>query len=215
MGLIFPKNLDLIIRVGVLVAVLGAGATLGGVLWLAHPNQIEPGYVPTQPVPYSHKLHAGNLGLDCLYCHNTVDRSSYAAVPSTQTCMNCHSKVKAQSVVLETVRKSYETDTPIPWIKVHRLPDYVYFNHGAHVNSGVSCVVCHGRIDQMVEVKQVMNLTMAWCLDCHRNPAPNIRPADLVTKLDWKPERNSVDIGNEIIAYKKLAPPTNCSGCHR
>ena len=198
-----------------LVAGIGAAATAGGVLFLHHPKRIEPGYQPTQPIPYSHKLHAGNLGLDCLYCHTSVDKSSYAAIPSTQTCMNCHTKVKGTSVVLEPLRKSYEADQPIPWVKVHRLPDYVYFNHSAHVNSGVSCVSCHGRIDQMVEVKQVEPLTMTWCLECHRNAAPKLRPADLVTKLDWKPERDPAEIGREIIAVKKINPPVNCSGCHR
>lgn len=215
MGQIFPKQIDLAIRVGLLVAGLGAAVTAGGMLYLNHPNRIEPGYQPTQPVPYSHKMHAGNLGMDCLYCHTTVDKSSYAAIPATQTCMNCHTKVKGQSIVLEPVRKSYETDQSIPWIKIHRLPDYVYFNHSAHVNSGVSCVTCHGRIDQMVEVKQVQPLTMTWCLECHRNAAPNLRPAELVTKLDWKPERDPVEIGKEIMAAKKINPPTNCSGCHR
>ena len=215
MGQIFPKKIDLSIRIGFLVVALGAGAAVGGVLFLHHPDRIEPGYQPTQPVPYSHKLHAGNLGLDCLYCHTSVDKSSYAAVPPTQTCMNCHSKVKGQSFVLEPVRKSYELDTAIPWVKIHRLPDYAYFNHSAHVNSGVSCVTCHGRVDQMVEVKQVKTLTMAWCLECHRNPAPHLRPAELVTKLDWKPDRDPVEIGREIMAIKKINPPTNCSGCHR
>jgi menaquinone reductase, multiheme cytochrome c subunit len=194
---------------------LGAAATAGGVFLLTHPETLEPGYQPKQPVPYSHKLHAGNLGMDCLYCHNTVDKSSYAAVPATQTCMNCHSKVKAQDMVLAPVRESWEQDKPIPWIKIHRLPDYVYFNHSAHVNSGVSCVSCHGRVDQMVEVKQVETLAMSWCLDCHRNPAARLRPAELVTKLDWKPERDPAEIGKEIIAQKKINPPVNCSGCHR
>lgn len=215
MGLIFPKKLDLMVRVGGLVVLLGAGATVGAMLFLHHPNRIEPGYQPTQPIPYSHKLHAGNLGIDCLYCHNTVDKSSYASIPATQTCMNCHTKVKGQSVVLEPLRVSYEKDDSIPWVKIHRLPDYVFFNHSAHVNSGVSCVSCHGRIDQMVEVKQEKPLTMAWCLECHRNPAPNIRPAELVTKLDWKPERDAAEIGRELIARKKIQPPVNCSGCHR
>jgi hypothetical protein len=215
MGQIFPKNIDLMIRGALLVAGLGAAATAGGMLFIHHPERIEPGYQPQQPIPYSHKLHAGNLGMDCLYCHSSVDKSSYAAIPATQTCMNCHSKVKGTSVVLEPLRKSYELDQPIPWVKIHRLPDYVYFNHSAHVNSGVSCVTCHGRIDQMIEVKQAKSLTMAWCLDCHRNAAPNLRPAEFVTKLDWKPERDPVEIGREIIATKKINPPVNCSGCHR
>jgi hypothetical protein len=113
------------------------------------------------------------------------------------------------------VRRSYETDAPIPWVKVHRLPDYVFFNHSAHINSGVSCVTCHGRVDQMIEVKQVKSLTMAWCLDCHRNPAANLRPVELVTNLAWKPEGDPAELGRKIIAEKKIVPPTNCSGCHR
>jgi Class III cytochrome C family. len=129
--------------------------------------------------------------------------------------MNCHARVKTQSPLLSVVRDSWATGNSIEWVKVHKLPDYVYFNHQAHLAAGVSCVSCHGRIDQMIEVKQVQPLSMAWCLDCHRNPAPNLRPAELVTKLGWKPDRDPVEIGNEIIAAKHINPPQNCSGCHR
>jgi menaquinone reductase, multiheme cytochrome c subunit len=215
MALIFPKSLDRYIRIGggvAAIAALGALA-LGG--YLAQPRVIETGYQPQQPVPYSHRLHAGNLGMDCFYCHNTVYKAAWAAVPATETCMNCHTKVKTQSPSLLRVRESYATGEPIPWVKVHNLPDYVYFNHQAHVTAGVSCVSCHGRVDQMVEVKQVQPLNMGWCLECHRNPAPNLRPVEYVTKLDWTPDRDPAAIGREIIAAKHINPPTNCSGCHR
>jgi hypothetical protein len=144
-----------------------------------------------------------------------VYRGAFAAIPGTEVCMGCHSNVKTTSPRLEPVRASYATGEPIPWIKVHDLPDYVFFNHSSHVTAGVSCVSCHGRVDQEVEVRQQEPLNMAWCVDCHRNPAPRIRPADLVTKLDWVPDRDPAEIGREIIAQKGINPPTNCSGCHR
>jgi menaquinone reductase, multiheme cytochrome c subunit len=215
MSAIFSKQFDTKLRLaaGAIVLLLGAGGAVLG--YLLHPRQIDTGYTPVQPVPYSHKLHAGNLGMDCLYCHTTVDKSNYAAVPATETCMNCHVRVKEKSPKLQMVRDSYASGQPIPWVKVHRLPDYVYFNHQAHVNSGVSCVSCHGRVDQMVEVRQVQPLSMAWCLDCHRNAAPNVRPAEYVTKLDWKPEGDPAEMGAKLIQAKGIKPPTNCSGCHR
>ena len=188
-------------------------AVLAG--YLALPRNTDVGYSPLQPVPYSHKLHAGNLGMDCRYCHFTVERSAYAAVPPTEVCMNCHTRVKPQSPLLERVRESYASGRPVEWTKVHRLADFVYFNHLAHVSAGVSCVACHGRVDQMIEVRQVHELTMAWCLACHRDPAPNIRPAGLVTQLDWQPDRDPAAIGREIIQARRIAPPLNCSGCHR
>ena len=194
---------------------LAVGGAVGLAAYLAHPNVINPGYTPQQPVPYSHKLHAGNLGMDCRYCHSTVEKSAFAALPASETCMNCHVRVKPQSPQLTLVRESYLTGKPVEWLKVHKLPDYVYFNHQAHVTAGVSCVSCHGRVDQMIEVKQVSPLTMAWCLDCHRNPAPNVRPPELVTKLDWQPDRDPAEIGRELIQAKKISPPQNCSGCHR
>ena len=129
--------------------------------------------------------------------------------------MGCHSQVRTASPRLEKVRQSYLSGSPIHWVKIHDVPDYVFFNHQAHVTAGVSCVSCHGRVDQMVEVKQVEPLNMAWCLDCHRDPAPRLRPADKVTVLDWVPDRDPAEIGREIIAQKKINPPTNCSGCHR
>jgi menaquinone reductase, multiheme cytochrome c subunit len=129
--------------------------------------------------------------------------------------MNCHKTVKKDSPRLKPIRDSYETGEPVPWVQIHRLPDYVYFNHSAHLNAGVSCVSCHGRIDQMIEVHQDKPLNMAFCLECHRNPAPNIRPVELVTKLDWVPDRDPVEIGKELVAAKHINPPTNCSGCHR
>ena len=124
-------------------------------------------------------------------------------------------RVKPTSTLLEPVRQSYATGQPVPWVKVHRLADYVYFNHSSHVTAGVSCVSCHGRVDQMVQVKQVKPLNMDFCLECHRNPAPYLRPANLVTKLDWVPDRDPAEIGREIIAQKHINPPVNCNGCHR
>lgn len=197
------------------VLLLVAAGAISLSAYLFRPDHADVGYQPVQPVPYSHKLHAGNLGLDCRYCHSTVDVSAYAAIPATETCMNCHSKVKTSSEQLQPVRESYATGNPIPWVRIHKLPDYVYFSHQAHVGAGVSCVSCHGRVDQMAEVRQVKPLSMAWCLECHRDPAPNVRPRELVTKLDWKPERDPAEIGRELIAKNRIHPPTNCSGCHR
>jgi hypothetical protein len=177
MAAIFPKSSDIILKVA--GALLGMGALVGicAYTYLSYPTVIDTGYQPVQPVPYSHKLHAGQMGIDCYYCHFTVYKAAYAAVPPTETCMNCHARVKSTSPRLEVVRQSYATGQPIPWVQIHRLPDYVYFNHSAHVTAGVSCVSCHGRIDQMIEVHQDKPLNMAFCLACHRNPAPNIRPA--------------------------------------
>jgi len=202
-------------KIGGLLAGLGVLAVVGGYAYVSHPRNLDTGYAPEQPVPYSHKLHAGTMGLDCTYCHYTVTKAAFAAIPTTEVCMNCHNKVKEKSEKLAPIRESYKTGDPVEWIHIHKLPDYVYFNHRAHVTAGVSCVSCHGRIDQMVVVRQVQPLNMGWCLECHRNPAPNLRPANLVTKLDWVPDRDPVEIGNEIIAAKNIHPPTNCSGCHR
>jgi len=215
MSAIFPKGFDRTFRLVVGALVLALAAVGSVILYVAHPRQADTGYMPHQPVAYSHKLHAGNLGLDCTYCHYTVDKSSFAAVPPTEVCMNCHARVKEKSPQLQLVRESYATGEPIPWVKVHRLPDYVYFNHQAHVTAGVSCVNCHGRVDQMVEVRMVQPLSMAWCLDCHKDPAPNVRPVEYVTKLDWKPEGDPAVVGWRLMQAKHINPPTNCSACHR
>jgi hypothetical protein len=174
------------------------------------------GYSPEQPIPFSHKLHAGDLGMDCRYCHSTVERSPFAAVPPTQTCMNCHSKVKTDSPKLALLRERAADDKPVPWVRVHDLPDFVYFDHSAHVTSGVGCSSCHGRVDQMARVVQKAPLTMGWCLDCHRNAAPNLRAATEITKMDWQPRANAPS--NEVArtATGRVAqPPVHCSGCHR
>jgi hypothetical protein len=215
MALIFPKSTDKYVRIGALV--LAAAALGGGALamYIGYPTVIMTGYQPQQPVPYSHKLHVGELGMDCYYCHFTADKASHAAVPATEVCMNCHVRVKPTSPRLEKVRDSYTTGKPVEWVRVHRVPDFVFFNHQAHVTVGVSCVSCHGRIDQMVEVKQVKPLNMAFCLDCHRNPAPNIRPVDQVTNLAWQAPGDPAVIGREIIKARGINPPENCSGCHR
>ena len=215
MALIFPKSTDQYVRIG--AAIVGA-LVLGGTalaLYIGLPEVQKTGYTPIQPVPYSHKLHAGDLGMDCYYCHYTANKSGHAAIPATEVCMNCHVRVKPQSPRLAQVRDSYQTGKPIEWVRVHKVADYAFFNHQAHVTAGVSCVSCHGRVDQMVEVKQVEPMNMAWCLDCHRNPAPHIRPVEEVTNLAWKPDRDPAAIGHEIIKAKGINPPQNCSGCHR
>ena len=204
MAPVFTKSADRVLRVFLVVLLVLAAAAIGLASWVFSPRQTDVGYSPVQPVPYSHKLHAGDLGMDCRYCHTSVETAAMAAIPPTETCMNCHARVRTDSPAL-----------PIAWVRVHQLPDFVYFNHSAHVSAGVSCVSCHGRVDQMMEVKEVEPLNMAWCLDCHRNPAPRIRPREFVTKLGWQPNRDPVELGRELVTANHISPPTNCSGCHR
>jgi hypothetical protein len=202
-----------------------AGAALGvtplyliGLVWYgASPKTTDVGYQPVQPIPYSHALHAGQLGIDCRYCHNTVEKAGFAAIPDTDTCMNCHSKVRTTSPALAPLRDAHATTKPIEWVKVHDLPDYVYFNHSAHVARGVGCVSCHGRVDQMPEVYQQETLSMSWCLDCHRHPNPNLRPPSEVTNMNWEPPngQSREDFGTELRQANHINPPTDCSTCHR
>jgi menaquinone reductase, multiheme cytochrome c subunit len=191
---------------------------LTGLVWYgASPKTTDVGYEPKQPVPYSHALHAGQLGLDCRYCHNTVEQAAHAAIPATQTCMNCHEMVHTKSDKLAPVRASWETNEPVEWVKVHDLPDYVYFNHSAHVTRGVGCVSCHGRVDQMEEVHQVEPLSMSWCLQCHRNPEKNLRPPEEVTNMTWAPPdgQDPIEYGKMLREKNHLNPSTDCSTCHR
>ena len=190
------------------------------------PSTTNVGYSPEQPVPFSHKLHVGTLKMDCRYCHTTVDKAAHAAVPATQTCVNCHSAANPDGTVANSaihtnsekllpVRQSQASGDPIEWERVHDLPDFVYFNHAAHVNSGVSCVSCHGRVDRMEQVYQAEPLSMSWCLDCHRNPAPHLRPQEYVTQLDWEPEEDAEELGARLQAEHGINPSTSCSTCHR
>jgi hypothetical protein len=173
------------------------------------------GYTPAQPVPYSHELHAGQLGMDCRYCHTTVEEAAHAAIPPTQTCMNCHHKIRSAAPSLLPVRESFGTGMPVPWVRVHDLPDYVYFDHSAHVTRGIGCVSCHGRIDKMVEVSQDQPLTMGWCLDCHRSPEKHLRPVEFVTDLDWVPGEDQLTLGRRLREQNNINPSTDCWTCHR
>lgn len=191
--------------------VLGA---IGGGLYLPvlvgfgfSADTLNVGYAPRQPVPFSHAMHVGELGMDCRYCHTTVDQTDFAAIPATQVCIACHAPgdeaagVKKQSAALRPVHESYETGQPIEWINVHDTPDFVYFNHSAHVNRGVSCVECHGRVDTMEIVYQAESMSMAWCLDCHRQPEKHLRPVEYVTQLDWDPREHLAAHVSEYEAY--------------
>lgn len=215
MSQIFPKwtnKLPAIIALGVVGMVL---LVIGFFWYYGSPKYTDVGYRPIQPVAYSHKLHAGDLGLDCRYCHSNVERSPVANVPPTQTCMNCHKLILPQSERLLKVRESWSTGQPIPWVQVHVLPDYAYFNHSAHLNAGVGCANCHGNVAQMELVTQSQPLSMSWCLDCHRNPDMNLRPPDQVTNMTWTPPGDQLEFARRAIAEKHINPPTDCSGCHR
>jgi len=188
---------------------------LGCLYYFGSPQTTDVGYQPRQPMAYNHKLHAGELGIDCRYCHNTVEAAAAAAIPSTSTCLNCHKNIAADSPKLLLVNQSAAAEKPIPWVRVHDLPDYVYFDHSAHVSRGVSCVSCHGRVDTMEEVRQVETLSMGWCLDCHRAPEAHLRPQEFVTDLDWIPEEEQGIVGARIRKQNKVNPSTDCSTCHR
>jgi hypothetical protein len=207
---IFPRSLN---KLPAIVAVGGAllgGGVVGGFWYYGTPKHLQVGYAPRQPVPYSHRLHAGVMGMDCRYCHANVERSGEAMIPPTQTCMNCHSLVRTDSARLAPVRESWQSGQPVPWVRIHRLPDHAYFDHSVHISAGVGCSTCHGRIDQMEVVRQDQPLSMSWCLDCHRNPGPNLRPRDQITNMDWRP-----DPAQPTTPQRQVQPPQNCSGCHR
>jgi hypothetical protein len=206
MSVIFPKWTNwLPLAVGAGLALMG-GAVTAGVTYYFTPKYTRVGYEPIQPVPFSHAVHAGQLGMDCRYCHNGVEKSWFSNIPSASTCMNCHNQVLKDDPRLALVRESATNNTPIPWVQVHRAPDYVYFNHEVHVRRGISCVECHGRVDQMDEV----------------DPAAFIRPADKVTDLGWRwnsdpavAARMQATNGVELVERWHVESLQNCSTCHR
>ena len=223
---VFPRWANYLLPV-LVVGIIGAQWYIPTVVGFAlNPETLNPNYQPEQPVKYSHALHVGQLGMDCRYCHNTVEDAAFAAIPPTQTCINCHNPnegngIKKNSGLLAQVHESYATGMPIEWVKVHDLPDYVFFNHAAHVNNGVGCVSCHGRVDKMGDegVHQVKTLSMAWCLDCHRSPEEHLRPREEVTNMDWvPPQGDQLAIGQELKQKYNIpgeAYMTSCSTCHR
>jgi hypothetical protein len=218
MSNIFPKSANKLPLQIIIYLVVFASLATAGVTYYMTPKYTRVGYAPVQPVPFSHNLHAGQLGLDCRYCHSNVDKSAHSNVPTAQTCMNCHNQIKPTSPLLAPVRESYENPAkPVPWVWIHQTPDYAYFNHSAHVNRGVSCVECHGRIDQMDVVKHAQPLSMGFCLDCHRNPELHVRePAD-VFNLGSKTiaQKSGADAGMKFVHDWNIKPPQSCSGCHR
>jgi len=217
-AVIFPRwtNRLPLLLAGVAPIVLGLVVT--GVWYYLSPNFTDVGYRPQQPIAFSHKVHAGELGMDCRYCHNTVERGARAAIPPTATCMNCHAYVKTGSDEIKKIWASAENNTPIEWVRVHLLPDYAYFDHSVHLAAGVGCVSCHGRIDRMDVVQQDQPLSMGWCLDCHRDPSSHLRPRTEVTNMDYDPIAAGYVAGSDEERARrdfKLAPPEHCSGCHR
>ncbi|MCO6436293.1 MAG: cytochrome c3 family protein [Phycisphaerae bacterium] len=217
--ILFPRWANFLLP-GLLFAGFGALTYVPMVIGLVgSPQTLYPGYAPVQPVEFSHAVHAGKLGMDCRYCHTTVEKAAFAAIPPTETCMNCHTNIKPESPKILPVRESALTGMPIEWTKVHDLPGYAYFNHSAHVNKGVSCVSCHGRIDQMEVVRQVETLTMGWCLDCHRAPEKHLRPVEEVTNLGWTPpDGDQLKLGKRLkeeYGIRGVTYMTSCSTCHR
>ena len=222
MSAIFPKwtnRLPVMIIIG---GLLVGTAVTAGVWYYFTPKYTNVGYQPIQPVAFSHAIHVSQLGMDCRYCHSAVEKSWYSNVPASATCMNCHNQVLKDDPKLALVRESFQTGQPIPWVQIHKMPDFVYFNHSVHVNRGISCVECHGRIDQMEEVYHAKPLSMSFCLDCHRDPAAKVRPLDKITDLNWKPSddpnvaaEKQKAFGEKFVHDFRVESLQNCSACHR
>jgi formate-dependent nitrite reductase cytochrome c552 subunit len=213
----FPKWTNNLPRNIIIGALLAGTAVTAGVTYYFTPKYTRVGYEPIQPVAFPHSVHVTQLGLDCRYCHNGVEKSWYSNIPATSVCMNCHNQVLKDDDRLAVVRDSYATGKPIPWVQIHKLPDYAFFNHSVHVNRGVSCVECHGQINHMDEVYHAKPLSMSFCLDCHRDPAKHLRPLDKITDLDWKAPNEATQLadGQKFVHDWKVQSLQNCSTCHR
>jgi menaquinone reductase, multiheme cytochrome c subunit len=221
---VFPKWSNMLLPAALLIGLIVPLYVVFVVAYGFSPKTTDVGFRPNQPVPYSHELHVGQLGMDCRYCHNTVEYADKAAIPPTQTCMNCHTQIHKDSVKIKPLVESYATGKPVLWNRVHDLPDFAYFSHSAHVTRGVSCVECHGRVDKMEVVTQVQPLSMSWCLDCHRNSQLPARDPKLVTQLGWNFEEDQAAksrFGSPAEYHKfwadhnNLNPSEDCSACHR
>lgn len=201
--------------VGAILLVVGLGLALAGFVrsdyYTSTNNPIH------QPVPFSHQRHVGANGMDCRYCHTSVETSAFAGIPPAETCMSCHTQVLPDAPLLEPIRRSYQTGEPVKWVRVHNLPDYAYFNHSIHINKGVGCTTCHGPVDQMRLTHKEHTLQMEWCLDCHRAPEKFIRPREEVFNVDWQPPSDQIAQGKKLVeAYQvNTKQLTDCTMCHR
>ena len=219
MSQIFHRHTNIYSRLS-LLALLAFVGSLGAVVamlnWSGY-NTNQSAFVE-QPIQFSHAHHVGGMGIDCRYCHTTVEESAFANIPPTKTCMNCHSQIWTNAPILEPVRTSFRDNRPLRWTRVNDLPDFVYFNHSIHVKKGVGCATCHGPVDRMPLMYQEATLMMSWCLDCHRNPAKYVRPREQVFNMAWQPPADDPGLGERLVREYKIASVqqlTSCSTCHR
>jgi hypothetical protein len=216
MSQIFHRSTNTISR----VSIFGAAFIVAGLLGLTDQVNRSPWVTGVrvareQPIQFSHERHVAGNGIDCRYCHTSVENSRFAGIPPTKTCMNCHSEIFANSPYLEPVRASFASGKPLQWTRVNDLPDFVYFDHSIHVNKGVGCTTCHGPVDRMPLMWQAQSLQMEWCLDCHRNPEQYVRPRDAVFRTDYQPPSNQRELGARLVAEYQIQKLTSCSTCHR
>lgn len=212
----FPRSSNTIARLSILGGVFGLGfVAWAGYLIVESPYETRQGVPREQPVPFSHEHHVSGLGIDCRYCHTTVEESSFANIPATKICMNCHEQMWAVAPDLEPVRASYRSGRSIQWTRVHDLPDFVYFDHSIHIHKGIGCSTCHGRIDRMPLTYQAESLRMEWCLNCHRNPAQYVRPRDQVFNMAYQPPPDQEGMGARLVKEYHITSRTSCSTCHR
>jgi hypothetical protein len=213
---IFHRSTNTIAR----VSIFGAVLIVAALLWLTAAIQRSPWVTDArvareQPIQFSHERHVGGNGIDCRYCHSSVEDSPFAGIPPTKTCMNCHSQIFSNSPFLEPVRQSFQSGASIRWTRVHDLPDFVYFNHSIHLHKGVGCTTCHGPVDRMPLMWQEQSLQMEWCLECHRSPERFVRPRDAVFSVDYVAPANQMDLGRRLVAQYQIQKLTSCSTCHR
>lgn len=216
---VFPSNSNIIARASLLVGVLlAAGGLSAGLMYTRSSYGTGMGVSVVQPVPFSHQHHVGVLGIDCRYCHTSVEHSAFAGMPPTKICMNCHSQIWVGSEMLEPVRASYRSNASLHWRRVYNLPGFVYFDHSIHVQKGIGCASCHGRVDQMPFMYQAPTLLMEWCLDCHRGPEKFIRPRAEVFNMQYQPPSEQLELGRKLVKQYDVKDPislTSCSTCHR